>query len=114
MEKLILNKFPDTRKAPVRAQGLPGHVRPSLNSTAPSSCAFIFKTCETGQILGQRQRRRELPWVSNQGMPCKTYNKSFSKCIYCFPLEAQSTQPCPAQLSISLSSPGELGRATLP
>lgn len=38
--------------APVRAQGLPGHVRPSQNSTAPSSCAFIFKTYEIGKIFG--------------------------------------------------------------
>lgn len=48
------------------------------------------------------------------GYAMQNLQQEFFQMHLLFSLEAQSTQPCPAQLSISLSSPGELGRATLP
>lgn len=87
MEKLILNKFPDTRKAPVRAQGLPGHVRPSLNSTAPSFVPLFSKHVRLVRFWGRGREGGSFHGSQTRVCHAKPTTRVFPNAFIVFPLK---------------------------
>lgn len=106
-------RYQKSLDAPVRAQELPGHVRPSQNTQHQTLVPLFPKHMRLVRFWGRVREGGSFHGSQSRACPAdeprKTYSESVAKYIYCVHLEAQSTRPHPAQLSISRSSSRRAG-----